>query len=78
MFSMKYWKPQDISAFRSWLELSRQSFGELLGVSRIHIYYIEKGVKEPSKTLKLLLNYVEKEKRKEGKKKHGKRHLQTR
>jgi DNA-binding transcriptional regulator YiaG len=63
---MKGWKPQDILAFRSRLELSRQAFGELLGVSRIHIYYIEKGVKEPSKTLKLLLSYIEKEKRKGG------------
>jgi DNA-binding transcriptional regulator YiaG len=74
---MKQWKPQEIKAFRKRLKLSQKAFGDLLGVSRIHIYYIEEGVRKPSKTLKLLLDCVEREfkKRKESDKKHGKRHL---
>ena len=59
---MKDWKPKKIKAFRDKLKLSRQAFGELLGVSRVHIYYIEEGVKEPSKTLKHLLDCIKKEK----------------
>ncbi len=58
------------------MNLSQKAFGELLGVTRNYIYYLEKGVKEPSKTLKLLLDCIEKEKGKEVKK-HGKasRHI---
>lgn len=55
------------------MNLSQKAFGELLGVTRNYIYYLEKGVKEPSKTLKLLLDCIEKEKGKGGEKKHGKK-----
>jgi DNA-binding transcriptional regulator YiaG len=72
---MKEWTPKKIKGLRQRLNLSQTAFGELLGITRIHVYYIEKGVKTPSKTLRLLLDCVEKEKGKGGEKKHGKRHL---
>jgi hypothetical protein len=40
--------------------------GELLGVSGHYIYYLEKGVKKPSKTLLYLLQYVKKDLRRKG------------
>jgi DNA-binding transcriptional regulator YiaG len=72
---MKEWTSKKIKGLRQRLNLSQTAFGELLGITRIHVYYIEKGVKTPSKTLRLLLDCVEKEKGKGGEKKHGKRHL---
>ena len=53
--------------------LTQKGLGELLGVSEQHIYYLERGERESSKTLRLLLDCVEKGKGKEAK--HGKRNL---
>ena len=77
---MKPWKPEDIQRFRKSYNFYQRELAELLGVTRIYVNYLERGVKTPSKTLKLLLNYVEKElkekgKRKESEKIHGKRNL---
>ncbi len=63
--SMQSWKPEKIKKLRERSKLSQRAFGELLGVTRMHIYYIERGEKRPSKTLKLLLDCVE-EKLKKG------------
>jgi len=52
--------------------LSRRALGDLLGVSGNYIYLLEKGVKTPSKTIRILLDYVQKdleERRKEDKQK---------
>ena len=62
---MKSWNELDIKTFRTKLKLSQKAFGELVGVTRMHIYYIERGEREVSKTLKLLLDCVE-EKLKKG------------
>ncbi len=79
---MKNWTPEEINNLREKYKLSQPAFGNLLGVSGNYIYLLEKGVKNPSKILKLLLNCVEKqlnknekEKGKGGEKRHGKRHL---
>lgn len=77
---IKTWNPKDIERLRKQLKISRASLGERLGISRVHVYYLEKGVREPSKILRLLLDCVERqfkenEKGKESDKKHGKRHL---
>ena len=56
---MKTWTPKQIKALREKYKLSQIKLGELLGVTTNYVYLLEKGVKEPSKTLKLLLNYVE-------------------
>ena len=76
---MKQWTSKDIKNFQREYGLSQKELSDLLGVSRIHIYYLEKGVRTPSKTLRLLLDCVElqlkeKEKGKETKR-HGKRNL---
>jgi DNA-binding transcriptional regulator YiaG len=75
---MKEWIPDEVRQFRAQLRLTQTAFGNLLGVSRIHVYYLEKGVKRPSKTLMLLLDCIEKEKGKAGEKNRGKRHLSKR
>ncbi len=81
---MKTWTPKDIRTLREKHNLSQPALGDLLGVSGNYIYLLEKGVKNPSKTLKLLLDCVEKqlhenEKGKESEKEYGKskskRHL---
>ncbi|MBC8554195.1 MAG: helix-turn-helix domain-containing protein [Candidatus Brocadiales bacterium] len=63
---MKQWTPRQIKSFRESLKLTQQAFGELLGVTRMHIYYIERGEKNLSKTLKLLLDCIEAKQTKKG------------
>lgn len=76
MVPMKNWIPTDIKDLRTKCKLSQPAFGEILGVSGNYIYLLEKGVKKPSKTLKILLGYIEKELvDKERKGKDGKRYL---
>lgn len=81
---MKNWTSKEIKAFRERHKLTRPALGRLLGVSGNYIYLMEKGVRNPGKSLKLLLDYVERDlnenKKGKGKKEvknHGKskRHL---
>ncbi|MBI5739631.1 MAG: hypothetical protein HZA16_02820 [Nitrospirae bacterium] len=78
---MRNWTPEDIFNLRSKMNLSQPAFGDILGVTGNYVYLLEKGVKQASKTLMLLLDCVErqfKEKGKEGKKyekKKSKKHL---
>jgi DNA-binding transcriptional regulator YiaG len=58
---MKDWTPQEIRELRLTYKLSKTKLGELLGVSKNYIYFLEKEARRPSKTLKLLLDYVEKD-----------------
>jgi DNA-binding transcriptional regulator YiaG len=58
---MKTWRPEEINKLRMRLKLSQPAFGNRLGVSGNYVYLLEKGVKNPSKTLKLLLDCVERE-----------------
>jgi len=58
---MKDWSPQQIKNLRDRLWLSQDEFGERIGVTRNYVYYLEKGVRQPSKTLKLLLDYIDME-----------------
>ncbi|MBF0542301.1 MAG: helix-turn-helix transcriptional regulator [Nitrospirae bacterium] len=55
---MNTWKPEDIKMFREKWMLSQKALSELVGVTDNYIYLLEKGVKNPSKTLKLLFNCV--------------------
>lgn len=78
-FSMKNWTPKEIKTLREKHSLSQPALGKLLGVTGNYIHLMEKGVKKPSKTLRFLLDCVErqlneKEKGEEAKR-HGKRHL---
>jgi DNA-binding transcriptional regulator YiaG len=76
---MKNWISREIKDLRAQYKLSQPALGELLGVSGNYIYLLEKGVKKPSKTLKILLGYIEKDlnerAKREGVKKYGKRHI---
>ncbi len=74
---MKEWTKEQILVLRERLNLYQREMAERLGVTREYVVYLEKGVKTPSKTLRLLLDYIEREqneKRKE-KGKYGKGHL---
>ena len=62
---MKKWTPKKIRSLREKHQISQIKLGERLGVTTNYVYLLEKGVKEPSKTLTLLLNCVE-EKLKKG------------
>ena len=55
---MKQWTPEEIRNLREKHHLYQKDFAELLGVSRVYVNYLEKGVKRPSKTLRLLLDCV--------------------
>jgi DNA-binding XRE family transcriptional regulator len=56
---MKAWTPEAIKDFRKRLSLTQKDFAELVGVRRQYVNYIEKGVKQPGKTLKILLTVLE-------------------
>lgn len=58
---MKQWEPKDITALRNRLKLTQEAFGDLIGVTRTYVNLMEKGVKEPSKTLKVLFSCLDKE-----------------
>jgi len=76
---MKKWLPKDIKDLRERYKLSQRALAELTGVTAHYIYFLEKGVKTPSKILMLLLDCVEEKLKKEGgDKKNGKGHLQKR
>ena len=57
---MKEWTPQEIRELRQSMALYQNAFADVLGVTRNYIHLMEKGVKEPSITLKKLLDCVEK------------------
>lgn len=56
---MKSWLPEEIRQLRRDHTLTQQALSELLGVAKNYIYYLERGERTPSKTVKLLLDCVE-------------------
>lgn len=56
---MKDWTPKEIKGLRAKHKLSQPALGNLLGVTGNYIYLLEKEAKRPSKTLRLLLDCVE-------------------
>ena len=64
--NIKKWSPKDIKALRKRLKLSQEAFGDLIGVTRTYVNLMEGGVKEPSKTLKVLFSCLKKNKGKGG------------
>jgi DNA-binding transcriptional regulator YiaG len=63
---MEAMKPIEIADLRRNFRLTRKALGDLLGVSGHYIYYLERGMKTPSKTLLFLLHYVMKDLQKKG------------
>jgi transcriptional regulator with XRE-family HTH domain len=62
---MKKWTSRELKTLRKKYKLSQRALGDLLGVSEQHIYYLERGARIPSETLKLLLVCVEEKLKKE-------------
>jgi DNA-binding transcriptional regulator YiaG len=59
ILEMEHWSPEDIKKLREKQNLSQKAFGEFIGVSRNYVYYLERGEREPNKTLRLLLDCIE-------------------
>mgnify|MGYP001612647922 CR=1 FL=1 len=56
---MRKWTSKEIREFRKSKGLIQKDFGELLGVTRTYVIYLETGRRKPSKVLKLLLDCLE-------------------
>jgi DNA-binding XRE family transcriptional regulator len=65
IIDMNNWTSEKIKELRTALKLTQKAFGELVGVTREYVNYLEKGVKTPSKTLQILLNCMETKMKKE-------------
>ncbi len=52
------WTPKQIREFRLEMNMTQARFGDLVGVSEQYIYYLERGARNPSKTLCLLLECI--------------------
>lgn len=63
---MKQWLPKEIKTMRKKYKFSQKALGDLTGVTTNYVYLLEKGVKQPSKTLKRLLDCVEEKYKKGG------------
>ena len=59
--TMKEWSAAEIREFRKRLKLRQVDFADLAGVTRMYVVMLEKGVRNPSKTLKILLSMMEKQ-----------------
>lgn len=55
---MDTWSPEEIKKLRKRLSLTQEAFGLLVGVTRVYVNNLEKGVKKPSKTLRILLSCI--------------------
>jgi DNA-binding transcriptional regulator YiaG len=57
--AMKTWTPEEIREFRQRLGLYQKDFAQKIGVTARYVIYLEQGVRQPSKTLKILLSIME-------------------
>jgi DNA-binding XRE family transcriptional regulator len=62
----KQWSPIEIKEFRKRLKFRQVDFAELVGVTRMYVVLLEKGVRNPSKTLKILLSMMEQREHEKG------------
>ena len=56
---MKDWTREEVEAFRKEHNLTRKALSDLTGVTISSIYQWERGLKQTSKTVKLLLSRIE-------------------
>ena len=56
---MKEWTPKEVEDFRKEHNFTRKALSELTGVTISSIYQWERGLKQTSKTVKLLLSRIE-------------------
>lgn len=69
--TMKNWSPEEVKALRNELGLYQKDFAPMIGVTERYVIYLEKGVRQPSKTLKILLSMIEENKKGKESKKNG-------
>ena len=62
----KEWTASEIRDFRKRLDLFQKDYAVLLGVTERYIGYLEKEVKKPGKTLRALLDCLERDHKKGG------------
>ena len=55
---MNQWAPENIKKLRQELSISQKAFGELIGVTARYVIYLEQGVRNPSKTMQILMDYI--------------------
>ncbi len=58
---MKDWTPSEVEVFRKTYGLTRKTLADLTGVTVSSIYQWERGLKQTSKTVKILLSRIEEE-----------------
>jgi len=74
---MKNWDPKEIEQLRKDYKLTRRALADFTGVTVSSIYQWERGLKQTSKTVKILLTRIEEDfmrgekTKKKGKGKHG-------
>jgi transcriptional regulator with XRE-family HTH domain len=56
---MREWTSKDLKALRKKYKLSQKALSDLIGVTEQYVYYLERGMRNTSKPLKLLLDCVE-------------------
>jgi DNA-binding XRE family transcriptional regulator len=80
IIDMPTWTPDKIRELRKLMELTQWAFAERIGVTRQYVNFLEKGVRRPSKTLCILMDWIAEKENKRGKEsgEHGKRNLQKR
>jgi DNA-binding XRE family transcriptional regulator len=66
------WTPERIKQLRISMNLTQESFAQKIGVTRVYVNYLEKGVRTPNKTLCILLICMEKKGTEKGGGKRGK------
>jgi DNA-binding transcriptional regulator YiaG len=66
---MKHWIPGEIEELRRKYNLTRKALSELTGVTISSVYQWERGLKQTSKTVKLLLSRIEEDFQRKGKRK---------
>lgn len=65
--AMKNWNPEEIKAFRKRLDLYQKGFALMIGVTERYVIYLERGMRQPSKTMKILLTILEGQANEKGK-----------
>jgi DNA-binding XRE family transcriptional regulator len=63
---MKKWTSEDIINLRMKYDITQAKLADLIGVATNYVYMMEKGVRNPSKPLQLLLSRIEEDFKKEG------------
>jgi len=59
VIDMDTWTPERIKELRTGMKLTQESFAQIVGVTRVYVNYLEKGVRTPNKTLCILLTCME-------------------